>query len=61
MFEIRPLVSAKGLEPLHLAIPEPKSGVSANFTKLTKHSYKINLPPSIIPGCNGQMYGLIWL
>ena len=22
----------KGLEPLHLAVPDPKSGVSANFT-----------------------------
>lgn len=27
----------RGLEPLHRKVPDPKSGVSANFTTLAVH------------------------
>ncbi len=35
-FYIRLDVPEIGLEPTHLAVPEPKSGVSANFTTRAK-------------------------
>jgi len=31
-FDVLKIVRAKGLEPSHLAAPDPKSGVSTNFT-----------------------------
>ena len=33
-------VPGRGLEPLHLAVPDPKSGVSANFTTLAYLIFK---------------------
>lgn len=32
-----------GVEPTHLAVPEPKSGVSANFTTWAKESTRISV------------------
>ena len=39
-----------GLEPPHLAAPEPKSGVSANFTTLAKKRHTVAFWGCIVDG-----------
>src|SRR5688572_14143428 len=42
-------VPGRGLEPLRIAPPDPKSGASANFATLARSVYLLN--NSIVPGC----------
>lgn len=51
LFGKRPVMPRIGLEPTHLAIPEPKSGVSTNFTTWAKKCKIYNYFRRFLPSC----------
>ncbi len=42
------MVRTKGLEPSHLAAPDPKSGVSTNFTTSAWNKFLVSLLTSTV-------------